>query len=130
MDIWPKKYDLIFVEYYSGSIKNCVFSFIAGDLCQPLNCKKRELCLLEDAFTALCVSKTMLHKNRYVYTNIFPWKSPVFLNYVFVICSDEIISVSTQKVTKLGDGSGNIGSPKFSDEIYLTDDFYGSSNTK
>lgn len=38
----------------------------SGDLCQPLNCKKRELCLLEDAFTALCVSKTALHKNRFV----------------------------------------------------------------
>ncbi|XP_055312590.1 proteoglycan Cow [Sitodiplosis mosellana] len=76
-----------------------------SDLCQPLNCKKRELCLLEDAFTALCVSKAMLHKNR-----------------------DEIISVSTQKVAKVGsDGNDNIGSPKFSDEIYLTDDYYGNS---
>lgn len=43
------------------------FFFRKGDLCQPLNCKKRELCLLEDAFTALCVSKTMLHKNRFVW---------------------------------------------------------------
>lgn len=42
--------------------------------------------------------------------------------------SDEIISVSTQKVAKVGsDGNGNIGSPKFSDEIYLTDDYYGNS---
>lgn len=45
-----------------------------------------------------------------------------------ILYSDEIISVSTQKVTKLGgDGNGNIGSPKFSDEIYLTDDYYGNS---
>lgn len=42
--------------------------------------------------------------------------------------SDEIISVSTQKVAKVGtDANGNIGSPKFSDEIYLTDDYYGNS---
>ncbi|KAJ9589435.1 hypothetical protein L9F63_017338, partial [Diploptera punctata] len=33
------------------------------DLCHPLNCKKKELCLLEDAFTAVCVSKKELHKN-------------------------------------------------------------------
>lgn len=78
-----------------------------SDLCQPLNCKKRELCLLEDAFTALCVSKLMLHKN-----------------------SDEIISVSSQKVTKIGDSNGYNGSPKFSDEIYLTDDYYGNANAK
>ncbi|ALC47029.1 CG13830 [Drosophila busckii] len=34
------------------------------DLCRPLNCKKREICLLEDEFSALCVSKKELHKNR------------------------------------------------------------------
>uniref|UniRef100_A0A1B6C9E9 Thyroglobulin type-1 domain-containing protein n=1 Tax=Clastoptera arizonana TaxID=38151 RepID=A0A1B6C9E9_9HEMI len=34
-----------------------------SDLCHPLNCKKKELCLLEDAFTAVCVSKKELHKN-------------------------------------------------------------------
>lgn len=34
-----------------------------GDLCHPLNCKKKELCLLEDAFTAVCVSKKELHKS-------------------------------------------------------------------
>uniref|UniRef100_A0A6M2E0B4 Putative proteoglycan cow n=1 Tax=Xenopsylla cheopis TaxID=163159 RepID=A0A6M2E0B4_XENCH len=36
----------------------------SSDLCRPLNCKKKELCLLEDAFTAVCVSKKDLHKNR------------------------------------------------------------------
>ncbi|XP_063703528.1 proteoglycan Cow [Culicoides brevitarsis] len=36
----------------------------SSDLCKPLNCKKKELCLLEDAFTAVCVSKKELHKNR------------------------------------------------------------------
>ncbi|XP_037026728.1 proteoglycan Cow isoform X2 [Bradysia coprophila] len=35
-----------------------------SDLCRPLNCKKRELCLLEDAYTAVCVSKKELHRNR------------------------------------------------------------------
>ncbi|XP_049947819.1 proteoglycan Cow [Schistocerca serialis cubense] len=35
----------------------------SSDLCRPLNCKKKELCLLEDAFTAVCVSKKELHKN-------------------------------------------------------------------
>uniref|UniRef100_A0A182HJQ5 Uncharacterized protein n=1 Tax=Anopheles arabiensis TaxID=7173 RepID=A0A182HJQ5_ANOAR len=35
-----------------------------GDLCKPLNCKKKELCLLEDAYTAVCVSKKELHKNK------------------------------------------------------------------
>lgn len=41
--------------------------------------------------------------------------------------SDEIISLSTQKVAKFGDKHGNMGSPKFSDEVYLTDDYYGNS---
>lgn len=39
--------------------------------------------------------------------------------------SDEIISVSTQKVAKVGEVNGP--SPRFSDEIYLTDDYYGNS---
>ncbi|XP_046392783.1 proteoglycan Cow isoform X2 [Ischnura elegans] len=34
-----------------------------SDLCHPLNCKKKEVCLLEDSFTAVCVSKKELHKN-------------------------------------------------------------------
>nr|XP_018916028.1 PREDICTED: proteoglycan Cow isoform X1 [Bemisia tabaci] len=34
-----------------------------SDLCQPLHCKKREICLLEDALTAVCVSKKELHRN-------------------------------------------------------------------
>ncbi|KAL6254805.1 hypothetical protein P5V15_014140 [Pogonomyrmex californicus] len=34
-----------------------------GELCRPLNCKKKELCLLEDTFTAVCVSKKELHKS-------------------------------------------------------------------
>lgn len=34
-----------------------------SDLCHPLNCKKKEICLLEDAFTAVCVSKKELHKS-------------------------------------------------------------------
>ncbi|CAG9807363.1 unnamed protein product [Chironomus riparius] len=36
----------------------------SNDLCKPLNCKKKELCLLEDAYTAVCVSKKELHRNR------------------------------------------------------------------
>lgn len=36
----------------------------SNDLCKPLNCKKKELCLLEDAYTAVCVSKKELHKNK------------------------------------------------------------------
>ncbi|OXA46428.1 Testican-2 [Folsomia candida] len=43
-------------------IKDKLFS-ISGDLCQALKCKKKELCLLEDEFTAVCVSKKELHKN-------------------------------------------------------------------
>ncbi|XP_017785689.1 PREDICTED: testican-3 isoform X2 [Nicrophorus vespilloides] len=35
----------------------------SSDLCRPLNCKKKEMCLLEDAFTAVCVSKKELQKN-------------------------------------------------------------------
>ncbi|EGI59517.1 hypothetical protein G5I_12300, partial [Acromyrmex echinatior] len=35
----------------------------SGELCRPLNCKKKELCLLEDTFTAVCVSKKELHKS-------------------------------------------------------------------
>ncbi|KAL7303113.1 hypothetical protein TKK_0004325 [Trichogramma kaykai] len=35
-----------------------------NDLCQPLKCKKSEICLLEDAATALCVSKKEFHKSR------------------------------------------------------------------
>ncbi|XP_048512789.1 proteoglycan Cow isoform X2 [Athalia rosae] len=34
-----------------------------SDLCRPLNCKKKELCLLEDTFTAVCVSKKELQKS-------------------------------------------------------------------
>ncbi|XP_044011138.1 proteoglycan Cow isoform X1 [Aphidius gifuensis] len=34
-----------------------------NELCRPLNCKKKELCLLEDTFTAVCVSKKELHKS-------------------------------------------------------------------
>lgn len=48
----------------------------------------------------------------------------------FFFRSDEIISVSSQKVTKIGDSNGYNGSPKFSDEIYLTDDYYGNTNAK
>lgn len=36
----------------------------SSDLCRPLNCKKREICLLEDEYSAVCVSKKELHKNR------------------------------------------------------------------
>lgn len=36
----------------------------SSDLCRPLNCKKREICLLEDEFSAVCVSKKELHKNK------------------------------------------------------------------
>lgn len=39
---------------------------IPDDLCRPLICKKKEICLLEDAYTAVCVSKKELHRNRYV----------------------------------------------------------------
>ncbi|XP_039277860.1 proteoglycan Cow isoform X2 [Nilaparvata lugens] len=34
-----------------------------SDLCQPLNCKKKDICLLEDSFTAVCVSKKELHRS-------------------------------------------------------------------
>ncbi|XP_044728995.1 proteoglycan Cow [Chrysoperla carnea] len=34
-----------------------------NERCHSLNCKKKELCLLEDDFTAVCVSKKELHKN-------------------------------------------------------------------
>lgn len=37
--------------------------FFSGNLCTPLRCKKKELCLLEDAYTAVCVSKKEIHKN-------------------------------------------------------------------
>ncbi|XP_015430615.1 PREDICTED: testican-2 [Dufourea novaeangliae] len=37
-----------------------------SELCRPLNCKKKELCLLEDTFTAVCVSKKELHKSGFV----------------------------------------------------------------
>ncbi|KAJ8676675.1 hypothetical protein QAD02_012462 [Eretmocerus hayati] len=37
-----------------------------NELCRPLNCKKSEICLLEDAFTAVCISKKELHKTRAV----------------------------------------------------------------
>lgn len=42
--------------------KNCIF-LVSGELCRPLNCKKKELCLLENMFTAVCVSKKELHKS-------------------------------------------------------------------
>ncbi|XP_011502703.1 PREDICTED: testican-3 [Ceratosolen solmsi marchali] len=35
-----------------------------NELCLPLNCKKSEVCLLEDTFTAVCVSKTEFYKSR------------------------------------------------------------------
>ncbi|XP_059219916.1 proteoglycan Cow isoform X2 [Stomoxys calcitrans] len=35
-----------------------------SDLCRPLSCKKREICLLENEYSAVCVSKKELHKNR------------------------------------------------------------------
>jgi hypothetical protein len=52
-------------EFWDGPMRPTVMacSCAAGDLCHPLNCKKKELCLLEDAFTAVCVSKKELHKN-------------------------------------------------------------------
>lgn len=34
------------------------------ELCRPLNCKKHELCLLEDANTAVCISKHDLHRAK------------------------------------------------------------------
>ncbi|PBC29182.1 testican-1 [Apis cerana cerana] len=33
------------------------------ELCRPLNCKKKDLCLLKDTFTAVCVSKKELEKS-------------------------------------------------------------------
>ncbi|XP_049820200.1 proteoglycan Cow isoform X2 [Aethina tumida] len=35
----------------------------SSDLCRPLSCKKKEICLLEDTFTAVCVSRKELKKN-------------------------------------------------------------------
>ncbi|CAH1155115.1 unnamed protein product [Phaedon cochleariae] len=35
----------------------------SSDLCRPLNCEKKEICLLEDAFTSVCVSRKELKKN-------------------------------------------------------------------
>lgn len=35
----------------------------SSDLCRPLKCKKKEICLLEDASTAVCVSRKELKKN-------------------------------------------------------------------
>lgn len=56
---------ILFLAYlFIVNIYECIY--LSGDLCRPLNCKKKELCLLEDAFTAVCVSKKDLHKNRYV----------------------------------------------------------------
>ncbi|XP_076247969.1 proteoglycan Cow isoform X2 [Calliopsis andreniformis] len=34
-----------------------------SELCRPLQCKRREICLLEDTFTAVCISKKDLHKS-------------------------------------------------------------------
>lgn len=34
-----------------------------GELCQALQCRKEERCLLENAYTAVCVSRTELKKN-------------------------------------------------------------------
>ncbi|KAL3278370.1 hypothetical protein HHI36_013699 [Cryptolaemus montrouzieri] len=42
-------------------LTECIF--VSGDLCRPLNCKKKEICLLEDSFTAVCVSRKELKKN-------------------------------------------------------------------
>lgn len=51
-----------------------VGSFVfLDDLCKPLNCKKKELCLLEDAYTAVCVSKKELHKNKWVFFETQFW---------------------------------------------------------
>lgn len=132
MDIWPKKYNLILIEYFSESMKNFVFFFVYCRWFVPTS----ELQKTRIMFAWRCIHCTLRFENNAsqksvrIYKHIPMKKSRFLKNYAFVICSDEIISVSTQKVTKLGDGSGNIGSPKFSDEIYLTDDFYGSSNTK
>lgn len=41
----------------------CFFLFFSGELCRPLNCKKKDLCLLKDTFTAVCVSKKELEKS-------------------------------------------------------------------
>ncbi|XP_076672319.1 proteoglycan Cow [Andrena cerasifolii] len=35
----------------------------SSKLCRPLNCKKKELCLLDDTLTAVCISKKELHKS-------------------------------------------------------------------
>ncbi|KAK6633952.1 hypothetical protein RUM44_004559 [Polyplax serrata] len=34
-----------------------------SELCKPLNCKKKEMCLLDETFAAFCVSKKEIHKN-------------------------------------------------------------------
>ncbi|XP_050525231.1 proteoglycan Cow isoform X3 [Daktulosphaira vitifoliae] len=34
-----------------------------SDHCTPLRCKKKEICLLEDIYTAVCVNKKEIHKN-------------------------------------------------------------------
>jgi len=34
-----------------------------SSLCKALSCKKKEICLLQDTFTAVCVSKKQIHKN-------------------------------------------------------------------
>lgn len=60
-------HDLLLPSFYNHP-PHVIFIILIclDDLCKPLNCKKKELCLLEDAFTAVCVSKKELHKNKLV----------------------------------------------------------------
>jgi len=59
----PKSKNLLLLPF----CPKCLMAFflLLGDLCGPLNCKKKELCLLEDAFTAACVNKKELQRNGY-----------------------------------------------------------------
>lgn len=34
-----------------------------SELCRPLNCKKKEMCLLDESFAAFCISKKEIHKS-------------------------------------------------------------------
>ena len=69
--------------------------YYLGDLCQALMCRKEERCLLENAYTAVCVSRAEIKRNGYVSTTLFTKKSIThramdFLSDVIAFCAAEI----------------------------------------
>lgn len=129
-------FGIILAYFFSLNNMTCVLfgfalqaTYVNHLIAKNANCAYLKMLLPHFAYQRLCFTKIgSYYTKTHTHTEQWLTKRKIFIILFAFAHSDEIISVSTQKVAKVGgDGSVNIGSPKFSDEIYLTDDYYGNS---